>query len=596
MSEEVLSRHWEELKKHPGVLSVFLSTKWKGGKDTGVRSITFYVQKKLPESQLPTEHIIPKTIEGVPTDVLELNPAGWIAGKTAISELPPDLQIKRMGLIPKPPASPKPRVARSIKTPSGYSDFIKWMSPIQDQGNCGCCTDEGTIGVWEADIRIAENNPADPIKLSEAALFFCVAGATCETGSTIDAVLDQAVSGGACTETVLPYTDVDQLCTTLPKTYKLASWATLDNETDIENALDAMPLVATMAVHQSILLYQSGVYQNQGASDPVIGYHCVGAIGYSVAMATATITVPKLIRSSWGTGWGPGCVVNGVVCPGNAWVAGSELDPEMYQLTVAITPAPAPTPTPPTPNPVQTFYPVWKEPFVDSPPGIPNGLGGTLYLDGQPVSDGTYLEADIINPTTGILQCRGSGVTKAYAAGNYVLVVPIEGMSGPDIGLNVQLRTYDKNKNQVLCNESYTLGAFGKGLKMIDGIMTIDSTFDLHAVTPAPPIPPPAPSIWTILTMLWAWFLSLFGIGGNMTQLTVSKATWIGVLTILAGLFAYVITNNMVPGYSLWIGLAVVAVQDVINMLQNTTIVKLQAKILELQAELNKVKGQLPRP
>ena len=82
MSMEVLIRHWEELKTKQNYLNSTVGNKFKNGEDTGIKAIVVYVKHKQPCAELPASECIPTEIEGVPTDVQELNPTGWVADRT----------------------------------------------------------------------------------------------------------------------------------------------------------------------------------------------------------------------------------------------------------------------------------------------------------------------------------------------------------------------------------------------------------------------------------------------------------------------------------------------------------------------------------
>ena len=145
-----------------------LGTKFKDGKDTGVPAIVVYVSRKVAAEYLFAEHLIPIDIEGVPTDVVEFAPTTWKAGKTAVSEKHP-LEQKRLLGVPKPPKVIMSSITAGNPAQSIEVDWLTFFSAIQNQANCGSCVAFGDIGVWEAVYRIVANNPADPIKLSEAA-------------------------------------------------------------------------------------------------------------------------------------------------------------------------------------------------------------------------------------------------------------------------------------------------------------------------------------------------------------------------------------------------------------------------------------------
>lgn len=205
--------------------------------------------------------------------------------------------------------------------------------PIQNQGNCGSCTAFGTIGAWEAKIKI---ELGISIKLSEKDLFFC-SGGLCDYGNTMEAVLNQATDVGCASETCDSYVDHDCFCGEgrcpdwASGGAKLKSWKPINSISEMKAALDVAPLVGVMDVHESFLHYQGGVYYNLGPQDPVMGGHCVTVVGYDDSIGA------WLIRNSWGTGWGE---------EGYCWIkyGDSNIDVCMYQLELDT--------NPPNPNPM----------------------------------------------------------------------------------------------------------------------------------------------------------------------------------------------------------------------------------------------------
>jgi hypothetical protein len=457
MSEEVLERHWRGLKTLPNVLNVGISTKWKDGKDTGVPSITIYVVQKVHESQLTPEHVVPKDIEGVPTDVVELRSDTWTPGETEISKLSPAEQRKRLGLTTRP-VFPKVVMIRKYKAPSGEAEQTRWASPVQNQANCGSCTAFGNTGVGEACIRIAENNMNDPVKLSEAILFFC-SGGSCNGGNTVEATLNWWMDNGVCDEACLPYQDHDQTCRVgicadwQKRLYELSSWNHIVDQNEQKSLLDTKPLNCTMAVHQSFFNYTGGKYQNLGPQDPIVGYHDIGCFGYSDKMGA------HLIRNSWGIVWGQNCVVNGIVRPGYCWITYGELDPEMQELIMA------PPPSPPPP-------PVTYTVTTDAGPNgaiTPNGV--------IPVNTGGWLNFSI-TPNSGY----------------QIADIKVDGVSLSNVAPTYFIYTF----NKVSANH------------------TISATF---MVIPTPPPAPPGKCCSNGIAALILWLntgLALPGQGGNM--------------------------------------------------------------------------------
>jgi hypothetical protein len=338
MTIEILSRHFKELKQKAGYLNSFVGTKFKDGKDTGQPAIVVFVSRKLPMAELAPEHILPTEIEGVPVDVIELAPKTWTAGRTSASELSPIEQRNLLGANKN--SNPKVMVA-APKTYTGLEvDWLNYFSPIQNQKSCGSCISFGNTGVWEAIYRILLANPSLAYKLSEACGFFC-AGGTCGTGLDCPTYLNYCQANPICLEQFLPYKDVDQSCHQgilqgwAQYSQKIKSWQATTDFDIIRQWIKQGPLVAVMAVYQSFFNYTGGVYQKQGPSDPLAGYHYIGRVGMSDSKQASHL------RNSWDVTWGE---------EGYAWIAygDSNFDDEAWQITPDIT-SPLPPPVPPPP-------------------------------------------------------------------------------------------------------------------------------------------------------------------------------------------------------------------------------------------------------
>lgn len=82
--KKVLERHKEEIERYKlkgqnnKVQGPVVGFKMKNGKPTDEIAIIFYVDKKKDENELRRENIdvIPKEIEGIPTDIVEI-PGGF---------------------------------------------------------------------------------------------------------------------------------------------------------------------------------------------------------------------------------------------------------------------------------------------------------------------------------------------------------------------------------------------------------------------------------------------------------------------------------------------------------------------------------------
>lgn len=67
----VKERHEAELMEKFGVVGCAIGYKYIGGKKTDELCIVCYVIEKKQEGKLRKQDIIPKKIEGIPTDVVE---------------------------------------------------------------------------------------------------------------------------------------------------------------------------------------------------------------------------------------------------------------------------------------------------------------------------------------------------------------------------------------------------------------------------------------------------------------------------------------------------------------------------------------------
>lgn len=124
------ARELERLRKQgkfPGVISVGIGYKYKNGKRTEEVAVIVGVREKKPIAELAPEEVIPPTIDGVPTDVIE--DEGYEAYE--VSDLPK-----------LPPVTAEALVERRRPCPGGFS--------------CGHGQiTAGTLGAW---LRRGEND------------------------------------------------------------------------------------------------------------------------------------------------------------------------------------------------------------------------------------------------------------------------------------------------------------------------------------------------------------------------------------------------------------------------------------------------------
>jgi len=212
-------------------------------------------------------------------------------------------------------------------------DWRPYLKPVKDQGDCGSCVPHGINKTWEGEIRIKAGDEALEIDLSERHLFSCCGG-TCDSGTTMEAALNQALRGVAL-ERDCPYDAKDHECGEgLAEDWwkngkKMETWSKVSSVDEIKKMLEEGPLAATMAVHQSFLNYVGGIYHNLGAFDPIKGYHCICLAGNNDNEDYC------IIRNSWTRDWGE---------EGDARMRWSELDDAAFFIRPSDKPIPEPEP------------------------------------------------------------------------------------------------------------------------------------------------------------------------------------------------------------------------------------------------------------
>lgn len=257
--------------------------------------------------------------------------AGWSAGITSVSELPPEQQAARLGYRgggPDPETleqrsqTSASRAASAGITAIGAPAAYDWrntggrnfVTPVKDQGGCGSCVAFGTTAAVEAKLRIQRGNPSLAVDLSEASLFFCIgpgSGASCAGGWYMTPAMDGYKNTGVPDEACFPYTDHQQSCGQCTdwqgRALKIGGWHTIGAIADMKAWISANgPLATCFTVYNDFFSYKSGIYRH--VTGGVAGGHCVCVVGYDDAGGF------WICKNSWGTGWGEGgffCIAYG---------------------------------------------------------------------------------------------------------------------------------------------------------------------------------------------------------------------------------------------------------------------------------------------
>ncbi len=180
-----------------------------------------------------------------------------------------------------------------------------YVTPIEDQGNCGSCVAFGTVAAIESAKRLGAKNPNLPADESEADLFYCHGGInpgpTCETGWNVGAALNVCQKVGIVNATCFPYTAGDQPCkkcanwrqrlTKITGSVQLTATAAMKQWLDNNG-----PLITCFSVYADFYNYRNGVYHHVASA--LEGGHCVCVVGYNNPGGY------WICKNSWSAAWG----------------------------------------------------------------------------------------------------------------------------------------------------------------------------------------------------------------------------------------------------------------------------------------------------
>ncbi|KAH7568798.1 hypothetical protein ACOSP7_011852 [Xanthoceras sorbifolium] len=207
--------------------------------------------------------------------------------------------------LPNPKTSQTSFRYENVTAPSSMDWRKKGaVTPIKDQGQCGCCWAFSAVAAIEGITKLATRKL---ISLSEQELVDCDTKGVnqgCNGGLMDDAFKFIIKNKGITTESNYPYKGVDGIC----NKKKAASHAAkitgyenvpVNNEAALLKAVAKQPVSAAIdAGGFEFQFYSSGVFKGRCGDDL---NHGVTAIGYG---KTSDGTKYWLVKNSWGTSWG----------------------------------------------------------------------------------------------------------------------------------------------------------------------------------------------------------------------------------------------------------------------------------------------------
>ncbi|CAN1229444.1 Senescence-specific cysteine protease SAG39 [Linum perenne] len=176
------------------------------------------------------------------------------------------------------------------------------VTPIKDQGKCGCCWAFSTVASVEG---INQLSTGKLVSLSEQELVDCDTGEDqgCSGGLMDDAFKFIIQNKGLTTETKYPYDAADGTCNANKEgssaaTIKGYEDVPANNEAALMKAVASQPIsVAIDAGDSSFQFYSSGIFTGECGTELD---HGVTAVGYGESDGKKY----WLVKNSWGAQWG----------------------------------------------------------------------------------------------------------------------------------------------------------------------------------------------------------------------------------------------------------------------------------------------------
>lgn len=125
-AERVLDKHGQRLRDRKGVIGCSIGYREVDGKRTSELCIKIHVEKKIEREKLRANQLLPKTIDGVPVDVVERRkyvPLRTVQGGMFIAAEHSPSERGTLGLVTYTPVNKEPRLLTNAHVVMGDKDI-----------------------------------------------------------------------------------------------------------------------------------------------------------------------------------------------------------------------------------------------------------------------------------------------------------------------------------------------------------------------------------------------------------------------------------------------------------------------------------------
>jgi C1A family cysteine protease len=219
---------------------------------------------------------------------------------------------KRYGWIPDLPDTrdfPYVQLTEVIPTIPSQIDLRQYCTPIENQGQIGCCTACALVG----NLEFLKLKKLDKVmNFSRLFLYYNERlirhTEKVDSGASLRDGIKSLVKLGDCLETLWPFTEKEvevkpsENCYQNGLNYQINSYYRLQSLSEMKHNLSlGFPFVFGFAVYESFEsenVTKTGIVPMPDPSERMVGGHAVLAVGFDDAKKSL------IVRNSWGADWG----------------------------------------------------------------------------------------------------------------------------------------------------------------------------------------------------------------------------------------------------------------------------------------------------